>query len=911
MCAIPVASAQPGAHCFGGVLYAAAAAIVGGHPAAASFPRDIFLLAPPDSSPSVCHLLPRSNVVNVDSLDRLREALEALRQREESGIVCFDWAKVLAEFQSGQWRLSGGAETAQSLRGLSARGWWLVDVSAANDNQQRQHVLALRNAHGLTFSLAAHSQRVSDVALDLSAEMLRKHDPQNAAWEQQAMRCIKAQIGDPQCPHTADDAPEPPLSSHNDPLHVLCSNAGRYHLVYPTQYARRFSGDAYAPVKETRQPTDPRVPPVEHIVHWLAACPDRVTCALPTPCLGAVLCSSRSWNPEQEISEAVRVTEIDDGSEGSQGGTEPVCTPLMVGHEVRTPRAGNSPATTPCSATGPDVGLEQNTPLSSCAAAAGLPVSPTHREKMPVLQEAADAQAAPPRPAVDKLASSGGRSLRSRSPRDAPRGQEAFAWGDFTVEFDEEPLQKGRSVAAAGAEDFLLGDLTNEEQFQFGDFAITRPPAPARSVASPEALPSWLDGEDQELDAMDGGSAQSDQMGSFAFSDFAVSTENDLDVDIACGYYRERGVETSAETFMFGDFCVGVSGLPGTPPPTRKLSAEAVTRVRPLQLEGPAAAHSPGWDPSLIRWYSAQAVSALPSRVKCIIVNRNEEHYATCANSDTSLTMCFLHSGVETQCYIGHHDVLTQAAFSRDSKLLATCSRDKTLRVWDCATARQMSQFDHPKVVICACFSANGLYIVSGCQDWQCRLYKVKNKEKNPPPILCFREHGGIITNIDFEPQGDGVLSASADTSIKVWSASNGQRRCDIEGHRGVVLSARFSRNGKRVLTNDTQQLCISDAASGVSIWRVTVDEFQPRRIDPGKRLSFSLSCWGPGVFGDRYIVAATNDCVVRLLDTKSNDRNDDLELDTRAPVYALNPGPTKTLAYGDFFGNIYTAEFR
>ena len=45
------------------------------------------------------------------------------------------------------------------------------------------------------------------------------------------------------------------------------------------------------------------------------------------------------------------------------------------------------------------------------------------------------------------------------------------------------------------------------------------------------------------------------------------------------------------------------------------------------------------------------------------------------------------------------------------------------------------------------------------------------------------------------------VLTASLDTTAKVWSAASGECKLTLEGHDGFVRSAVFSADGEQVLT--------------------------------------------------------------------------------------------------------------
>ena len=52
---------------------------------------------------------------------------------------------------------------------------------------------------------------------------------------------------------------------------------------------------------------------------------------------------------------------------------------------------------------------------------------------------------------------------------------------------------------------------------------------------------------------------------------------------------------------------------------------------------------------------------------------------------------------------------------------------------------------------------------------------------------------------MQFSPEGDRIISASFDGTIKVWDAATGQEILTLEGHAGPVLSMAF--DGQRIIS--------------------------------------------------------------------------------------------------------------
>jgi WD40 repeat protein len=130
--------------------------------------------------------------------------------------------------------------------------------------------------------------------------------------------------------------------------------------------------------------------------------------------------------------------------------------------------------------------------------------------------------------------------------------------------------------------------------------------------------------------------------------------------------------------------------------------------------------------------------------------------------------------------------------FSPDGKSLVTCCY-RTLRLWT-ITKAPAREFFHPKHVLSVAFSPDGRAILSGCSDYNARLWDTSGK------LLCqFKEQRSIIVAVAFSPDGQSILTGSWDGTICLYK-KDGALLHKFKDIDGIVSSVAFSPDGKFIL---------------------------------------------------------------------------------------------------------------
>ena len=221
-----------------------------------------------------------------------------------------------------------------------------------------------------------------------------------------------------------------------------------------------------------------------------------------------------------------------------------------------------------------------------------------------------------------------------------------------------------------------------------------------------------------------------------------------------------------------------------------------------------------GWSGEM---HSLRAVVSQQGLVWAVAVSPDRKTVVT-GGDDRTARLWDVATGKQLGPALQHQGAVRHVAFGPDGKTIVTRSDDNTVRLWEVATGKQLGpDLKHQNRVSAVDFSPDGKTVLTGRHDYTARLWEVATGKQLGPDL----QHQDGVTAVAFSPDGKTVLTGSHDRTARLWEAATGKQLGRALRHQGVVEWLAFSPDGKTVLTSSIGNRLTSSKPNSVVLWAV------------------------------------------------------------------------------------------
>lgn len=165
------------------------------------------------------------------------------------------------------------------------------------------------------------------------------------------------------------------------------------------------------------------------------------------------------------------------------------------------------------------------------------------------------------------------------------------------------------------------------------------------------------------------------------------------------------------------------------------------------------------------------------------------------AGGDGKIRFVRLATGEVQRTIAAHGNVTYRAIFSSDEKLLASSSRDRTARIWDVATGRELHRLDGFRCSVKAVvFSPDAELIAASGNDGMVKIWDVNTGIERES--LVHKDSADIDMasySLAFGRAGKKLYAANGDGTISEWDVASGKETRVWKAHENTAFRVLFS----------------------------------------------------------------------------------------------------------------------